>query len=268
MKTSFSTLGCPDWTWDDIVIFAKDFGFTGIELRGIEKELFVPRSRYFAPSALAATKARLEGLKLEIPCLTSSCYLFNKDKIDMYIQEGKDYIDLAESLKVPFIRVLGDTNPEPGTGIDDDFTAANIALLADYALEKNVTILVETNGVFAQSSRLKSLIEKVGRPNVGVLWDIHHPYRYFKEPVESTVADLGQLIRFVHVKDSIVENGKIKYKMLGAGDLPVQKALEQLKKIGYEGYVSLEWVKRWDLSLEEPGVVFSHYADYMRKLKL
>jgi L-asparagine transporter-like permease len=27
---------------------------------------------------------------------------------------------------------------------------------------------------------------------------------------------------------------------------------------GYDGYFSLEWVKRWDTTLEEPGIVFAH----------
>ena len=42
---------------------------------------------------------------------------------------------------------------------------------------------------------------------------------------------------------------------------------ELLLEKGYEGYFSLEWVKRWDFTLEEPGIVFAHYANYMRKLE-
>ena len=42
---------------------------------------------------------------------------------------------------------------------------------------------------------------------------------------------------------------------------------EFLLEKGYEGYFSLEWVKRWDFTLEEPGIVFAHYANYMRKLE-
>ena len=33
MKVSFSTLGCPEWSWAEITSMAKDLGFDGIEIR-------------------------------------------------------------------------------------------------------------------------------------------------------------------------------------------------------------------------------------------
>ena len=35
MKTAFSTLGCPGWSWDEIFATAKDLGLDGIEVRGV-----------------------------------------------------------------------------------------------------------------------------------------------------------------------------------------------------------------------------------------
>ena len=40
MKISFSTLGCPDFSWTDIYSMAKDFGFHGIEMRGLGGDIF------------------------------------------------------------------------------------------------------------------------------------------------------------------------------------------------------------------------------------
>ena len=40
MKISFSTLGCPGFEWSDIYSMAKDFGFDGIEIRGMGKDIF------------------------------------------------------------------------------------------------------------------------------------------------------------------------------------------------------------------------------------
>ena len=34
MKIAFSTLACPDWSWQDITSAAKDFGYDGVEVRG------------------------------------------------------------------------------------------------------------------------------------------------------------------------------------------------------------------------------------------
>ena len=35
MKISFSTLGCPRWTWREITSAAVDLNYQGIEMRGI-----------------------------------------------------------------------------------------------------------------------------------------------------------------------------------------------------------------------------------------
>ena len=50
---------------------------------------------------------------------------------------------------------------------------------------------------------------------------------------------------------------------MGEGDLPVYEMLDALKDIGYDGYVSLEWVKRWAPDLTDAGIVFPHFAQYM-----
>src|SRR5687768_16138180 len=36
---SFSTLGCPDWTFPQITDFAVQHGYKGIEVRGIQRQL-------------------------------------------------------------------------------------------------------------------------------------------------------------------------------------------------------------------------------------
>ncbi|HTB23853.1 MAG TPA: hypothetical protein VK711_00720, partial [Puia sp.] len=38
-KLSFSTLGCPDWSFDKIIDFAKANNYEGIEVRGIMREM-------------------------------------------------------------------------------------------------------------------------------------------------------------------------------------------------------------------------------------
>ena len=43
MKLAFSTIGCPDFDWPDIYSMAKDFGFRGIEIRGLGEEIFAVR---------------------------------------------------------------------------------------------------------------------------------------------------------------------------------------------------------------------------------
>ena len=66
------------------------------------------------------------------------------------------------------------------------------------------------------------------------------------------------------MKDSAMENGQIAYKMMGFGDIPNQKVLAILKDKGFDGFVSLEWLKRWNKNLTEPGIVFPQFINYVR----
>ena len=47
MKLAFSTLGCPDFDWAEIYSMAKDFGFSGIEMRGLGGDIFSITARPF-----------------------------------------------------------------------------------------------------------------------------------------------------------------------------------------------------------------------------
>jgi fatty-acyl-CoA synthase len=266
MKISFSTLGCPEWSWEDIVATAKDFDYDGIEVRGIEKEIYVPKAKPFLPGELDSTKKHLNELGLAIPCITSSCYLHIGEKHVHYIQEAKEYIDLAAKLNAPYIRVLGDANPQPSENVNVKSVIAALKEIGEYAVPKNVTVLIETNGIFANSTRLKELMLAVNHEGVGVLWDIHHPYRFMNEPVKQTYNTLKEYIKHIHIKDSIVSEGKIKYKMMGQGDIPIKECLTLLKQDDYQGFISLEWVKRWYTDLEEPGIVFMQFENYIRDM--
>ncbi len=270
MKIAFSTLGCPDFSWSDIYSVAKDFGFDGIEVRGVGKEISAVKARPFTDGQIDRTIATLERLGLEIPCLTSGCCLKFADKLEETKAELSEYIKLAVKLGTPYIRVLADLEPDPRDEIDDEYMARAIKEVADEAKDTGVTLLIETNGVYSDTKRLRALLDKVNRREVAALWDIHHPYRFAHETPETTIENLGSYIKYVHVKDSIMEKGPdgkktIKYRMMGFGDMPIPGMLHALREIGYEGYISLEWVKRWAPEIDDCGIVFPQFANYMRE---
>ena len=264
MKACFSTLGCPDWSFDDILATAVDFGYKGIEIRGIANEIYVPAIPCFDSKKAESTKAKLQKARLDIVCLDSAAYLYEENP--KYMAEAKAYIDTAAAFAIPYVRVLGDKDPQPGKEIDTAKVMRNLAVLNDYAKATNVTVLIETNGVFADSAFLKKQLDAAGLDHVGVLWDIHHPYRYFNETPETTYQNLQKYIRHIHIKDSVLEKDAIRYKMLLEGDVPIVDTISLLKKNAYDGYISLEWVKRWYQDLEEPGIVFMHFIDTIQTL--
>lgn len=264
MKISFSTLGCPNWTWNEIIAAAVDLGYDGIELRGVGADLFIPEAKIFSPENLPKTRASLEKNALEIPVISTECLLMKDDPVQR--EKLHSYIDLASALGAKYIRVLGDTNPWPDDAVDEAIVYNNLTSALPYAALKNVTMLIESNGIFADSRVLRAMIEKIGSPHVAALWDLNHPVRYFAESPVDTWENIGPYVRHVHIKDSVMTGAGMQYKMLGYGDLPIAEALSILKSNGFDGFVSLEWTKRWNEELEDAGIVFSHFAYAIRKM--
>ncbi|NMA08964.1 MAG: AMP-binding protein [Clostridiales bacterium] len=267
MKIAFSTLACPDFDWSDIYSAACDLGYDGIEMRGMGNDIFDIHARPFQDENLPATVAQLRRLRLEIPCLSSGCVLKYEDRREENITELRGYIDLARKLGTPYIRVLADEHAQPDGDVDDAVVLDTMRAIIPYAEENGVTLLIESNGVYADTKRLAELIVACASDNVAALWDLHHPYRFFNETPEETVRNLGAFIKYTHIKDSVMEDGRVVYKMMGEGDLPVEDLLLALQSINYEGYITLEWVKYYAPDMAEAGVVLPHFAHYMQRIK-
>ena len=264
MKLAFSTLGCPDWSWKEIYATAFDIGFDGIEIRGLENEMYLPDFPKFSDNNLCKIKRIFSG-STKISMLTSGAVIGNPKSAEPFYREATEYIDLAKKLEVPFVRLMISPQPYP-TETDYDFGVKQYQKICDYAKDSGVTPLIETNGILADTKRMKQFIIDTNRENSGVLWDINHPFHYFGESISESAQNIGDKLRYLHIKDSEKVGEKVVYRMAGYGDIPFIELIAELRKLQFEGYLSLEWVKRWLPELEEPGIVFSHYLNYMKRL--
>ncbi len=261
MKLCFSTLGCPRLDFGDILAIASDLKYSGVEIRGVGNVIDAPDIVQFSTAKYTSTKNSLQKYGIDIAMLTSACYLHKNSWSESDFALAKRYCDTANLMGVKYVRILADECPAPKAEVDDELVANNLKNIANYAKKKDVMVLVETNGSFADTSRLAKLIE--GIENVGVIWDIHHPYRFFGETPEQSFANIGKYVQHVHVKDSSKTEDGYKYEMVGEGDVPIKQCVKLLEDSGYDGYYSLEWVKRWNAELEEPGIAFAHYVKVM-----
>ncbi len=266
MKYGFSTIGCPGWLWKEVIATAKDLGYDGIELRGLANKIYLPSTRSFSLENCHQIRLQLEELGLEIPCLSTAALIYDQGQQAAAQTEMRDYINLAALLGTPYIRVLADKEAAPGQAVDEAVVIENLQALSPLAEDKEVMILVETNGLYADSRKMAALMEKLADPNIGVLWDIHHPFRFFGEAPAETYGRLQSWICHAHVKDSLREGDRVVYKMMGYGDVPVKEALWLLQDNGYKGFVVLEWLKRWVADLEDPGIVFAHFPYAVKRM--
>ena len=165
------------------------------------------------------------------------------------------------ALGAPYVRVFGN---EYVPGVPRDKMLAHIASalreLGDYARRKGVTVIVESHGDFTDSPALLEILQRADSPNVALLWDAHHTFVSGKEQPEDTVRQLGRYIRHTHLKDSVPAGNDRRYVLTGTGEVPVKRQIAALAKIGYRGFYSFEWEKRWHADIEEPERAIAQYA--------
>jgi sugar phosphate isomerase/epimerase len=264
LPLAFSTLGCPSWDWPRVIDFAQVHGFSAVELRGIGKQMDLPLLPEFQPARLGQTRSELAARGLTVPCLGSSTNLHEMEPVKhaAELAHARSFIDLAQALGAPYVRVFGNKYV---AGVPRDAMLAHIAAglrtLGDYAKPRNVVVILESHGDFTDSPTLLELMRRADSPAVAVLWDAHHTFVSSKEAPEDTVRQLGRYIRHTHLKDSIPMGKDRRYVLTGTGEVPVARQIAALAGVGYRGYYSFEWEKRWHPEIEEPEVAFPQFAE-------
>ncbi len=251
MKLSFSTRGWGDLSWDELLDSALDMRFTGIEVYNLFKfPDMTDRGGPFHAHKIAATVRQLRDLKLSIPCIDTSVNLSETigDELEQMLQIARDG-------KIPY--VVG-----WASGDDEQTLRTNIDRLLPIAEEMGVCLLIKTSGIFADTARLRSLLESYASDWLGALWDMHHPYRDFGESADATIKNLGTYVKHVHLRDS---DDKDTYNLIGEGNLPVADMMRALSSINYDGFISLEWKPEWMEDLQDREVIFPHFVNYMSR---
>jgi sugar phosphate isomerase/epimerase len=263
LPLAFSTLGCPEWSWTQVLDFARAHGYTGVELRGIGREMDLPLLLEFQADQVALTRNEIAARGLSVPCLGSSTNLHEMDAAKHAAEpaHARRFIDLAHALGTPYVRVFGNKYVQ---GVPRDAMLAHIAgglrTLGDYAGERGVVVLIESHGDFTDSPTLLELMHRANSSGAAILWDAHHTFVQSGETPETTARQLGKYIRHVHLKDSVPVGNDRRYVLTGTGQVPVAAQVAALASIGYRGFYCFEWEKRWHPEIEPPEIAFVQFA--------
>ena len=216
MNLSFSTRGWPELSWEEMLDTAGEMGFSGIEVYNLPKfDPLMDRSGPFHKYQTAATVRQLKEKGLCIPCFDSSYDLSEGEECLGWLRK---LIEVAGNTHVPYVAAVALTDNE--SQVRQNLTA----LLRD-ARANGVTLLLKSSGIYADTARLRRLLDEFACDELAVLWDVHHPFRDFGESADTTIKNLGDYVRHVHLRDSD-DTGA--YQLIGEGSLPIADFMRAL----------------------------------------
>jgi len=253
MNLSFSTRGWNNLSWEDQVRDAEEMGFLGIEPYNIQDYPSLSgKGGAFHPFMQNETMRALRKSGLTIPCFDTYIDLSLKDEL---LDKALLVIRTAATMKVPYVAFCSLRDSE-------NVVRENLNKLLETAAEENVCILIKTVGIYADTNRLRKLMDDYACDELAALWDMHHPVRDFSETPDQTIRNLGGYVRHVHLRDS---NDDLSYNLIGEGTLPVLEMMNALSSIDYNGFISLEWKPEWMPDIPDREIIFSHFINYMNR---
>ena len=263
MKLSFSTKGWHNNSFDEFCAIAKDLKFEGIELHNIHNRLFTDKDGAFHDYTAAATVRKLYELKLSIPCIDSICDCGKENEKDATLEEIRACINIAKNLKIPAVRVraIGDGDTDAAFACAEDV----LRTVLEDAENAGISILVETSGIFCDTSKLLELLNTFACDNIAALWDMYSTCFLGHEDAETTIKNLGAYVRHVHIKDAERVGDDINFCLMGEGELPIEEMMLALRSVNFDGFVSLEWHPSWCEELDDMEIIFSQFVNFMKQ---
>ena len=257
------SFSCPELNLDEMLQTAKNYGYEGIEPRigeghkhGIEPGL--------NQSRLDDIKRRAEKSGVEICCLAAPCYFSNPGAAPENIELAKQVLDLARGINCRAVRVFGGAIPE---GADREIAAESIvhslASLSEYAAERGAVVCMETHDDWSDPAHVADIMMRINSPSIAVNWDIMHPVLWAGCSIEESFRALAPWIRHVHAHDGINDQGHAVFKHIGTGCVDHKAAVGLLKNMGYNGFISGEWIgwEPYEVHLPAEIAVLRSYED-------
>ncbi|MBR4711760.1 MAG: AMP-binding protein [Clostridia bacterium] len=252
MKLSFSIRDWKDLNWQQFCDLAATTEMQGIELQDVRGPLFQGKTGLANPELAAVIRRGLAEQKLTIPCIDTARDFTAPD----FPEELRASAELCANLGIPNIVI------HTASDRQDACVERLSRLMAD--LTQPVTLLVDTVGAYADTARLRDLLNHFADDErLSACWNMHETCVTGGESGETSITNLGAYVRHVHIHDfRRTEHGAVP-EMIGEGELPLRGLMNALRSVNYDGFISLEWDPRWMRDLDDPEIILTHFANYL-----
>ena len=261
MKLSFSTKGWQQLGWQRLYELARDVKLSGMEIH----DPFDPimSDRVLDTQNVPVSRRQLQEAGLQIACVDLPVDMADPD--GDFLDKLDRTITAAVNMRTAHIRIHTRSASENGHVPEATMTLLSAALKK--AEKANITLLLETAGMFSDTNLLKNTLDTYASDNLAALWDMHNTYFMAGETAQKTIENLGAYVRHVHIKDAIVDQtgDNHQYCLVGSGTLPAEDMMRALRSVNYDGFVSLEWNPDWLPDIDDPEIIFAHFVHVMSR---
>lgn len=250
MKIAGHTMGTPEATLPEAIDLFAELGLDGIEI--------ICADDYPCGLNLEAAQRDLQHIRqraAEAGLVVAGLVPYTKDTNhpdpqarERAIAELKRAVECAVALDCRAIRVFGGYEVPPSEqGLALGWLAESLREVGEYAATAGVQLNVENHmDTMATSAEMTLAIARaVDLPNVGLLYDQANLAFMNSEAYEIAIALQAPRIHHVHVKDFYWDGTERIAAVLGQGIIPWARIVSALTKLGYEGFYSLEYERRW-----------------------
>ena len=297
MKIAGHTMGTPEYTLFEAIDLFSKMGLEGIEII-VQTDGYKSALPFDAPEQeISNLIEKLKNSGLKVSGLTPYFNLYNSTDESVRQQECnnlKRVIDIAKKLNAGFIRIYG------GKLVDgeDDADGKKLSQLVksmrecgDYAGQFNIRLCIENHfgTMTTNAAETARVVKAVDHSHVGVLYDQANIAFFPAEEYNEAIELQKDKIFYVHCKDLVYKDGKpqkpkftmvtnvnpedrtVRSKIPGEGILDWPAILKKLVSIGYDGWISLEYERRWiqtDLPEASKGmpVAFEYIKNILKTL--
>ena len=240
-------------SWDAFLEVASATRMQGIELYDIGRDLFKGKASPTNPERAASVRRELISGKLSVPCINTVKDFTAPD----FMKEFEACMTVAINLGISFVGIH--TNAE-----DPELLQTCAKGILSRMRSTSVVALVETEGTFSNTGRLRDFLNLFADDQLAALWDMYTTTVVAGEDPETTITNLGEYAKHVHIHDFRREDGEVVPELIGDGGLPIPDLVNALTSVNYDGFVSLEWDPGWIPGLEDIEIILTHFENAMR----
>ena len=249
MKIVFSTKNVSRSSFLDTCRYAYDYGFKGFEIYDAIKERNVHQDSILRRDRIADSNRKLFNRGLSVSALRMPTAIESDETNASTIEK---YVEMASVSGVTNVIVHVDKKT-PFEVLD-----AKLSTAVKKAEKLDVNILFETVGYLCHTENVIEIINHFSSAVIGVSWNVRGTYFTAKESAEATIKTLGAYIKYVRLGDMRGD----KTVLIGEGDLEVEKLINALSSLNYDGFICAAW----NDEINDADIVLTHFVNYIASL--